>query len=325
MGGGGQTMGRSTPEANPQPMTGRSFDPGLGRVHNGGMSQPPLTVYYSPAYAVDGKMETVSKSKLVAGLIEAGEAGEVWLEAPKPATRRELELIHEAEYVRHTLEDEGAFLEVGPWSRPLLDSILASTGGMRDAVKEALKNGRSGSLSSGLHHARRNSGNGFCQFNGLALAALEALKKVKTVGILDLDAHAGGGTFDILGNHPQVCLADVTVNAFDSWEPTDRDRHFYVEVAQPKRYLEHVEEALNALERVDFLIYNAGMDTYEKAGGMKGITKEMILKREKRVVQWARARKIPHVFALAGGYKWGGLTLRQVAELHLETVEAFAA
>lgn len=286
---------------------------------------PPLTVFYSPAYVVEGKTETVTKSRLVAEMIEAGKAGEVWLEAPKPATRKELLLIHSAEHVRSTFEDKGTFLEVGPWSQPLLDSILASTGGMRDAVKEALKNGRSGSLSSGLHHARRNSGNGFCQFNGLALAALEALKKVKTVGILDLDAHAGGGTFDILGNHPQVCLADVTVNSFDSWGPTDRDRHFYVEVAQPKRYLDHVEEALQALERVDFLIYNAGMDTYEKAGGMKGITKEMILKREKRVVQWARARKIPHVFALAGGYKWDGLTLQQVAELHLETVRAFAA
>lgn len=289
------------------------------------MSQPPLTVFYSPAYVVEGKTETVTKSKLVAGMIEAGKAGEVWLEAPKFATRQELELIHTAEHVRSTFEDKGSFLEVGAWSQPLLDSILASTGGMRDAVKEALKNGRSGSLSSGLHHARRNSGNGFCQFNGLALAALEALKKVKTVGILDLDAHAGGGTFDILGDHPQVHLADVTVNAFDSWEPTDRDRHFYVEVAQPKRYLDHVEEALVALERVDFLIYNAGMDAYERAGGMKGITKEMILKREKRVVQWARARKIPHVFALAGGYKWDGLTLQQVAELHLETVRAFAA
>jgi len=51
------------------------------------MSQPPLTVFYSPAYAVDGKMETGSKSKLVAGLIESGAAGEVWREAPKPATR----------------------------------------------------------------------------------------------------------------------------------------------------------------------------------------------------------------------------------------------
>ena len=306
-------------------MTGGGFDGAAAHRHNTLMPPPPLTVFYSPAYVVEGKIETVTKSKLVAEMIEAGKAGEVKLEAPKLATRKELELIHTPEYVRSTFEDKSAFLELGSWSQPLLDSILASTGGMRDAVKEALKNGRSGSLSSGLHHARRNSGNGFCQFNGLALAALEALKKVKNVGILDLDAHAGGGTFDILGDHQQVYLADVTVNSFDSWEPSDPARHFYVEVDSPKDYLGHVVAALHSLERVDFLIYNAGMDTYEKAGGMKGITKDIIRKREKLVVQWARARKIPHIFALAGGYKWGGLTLAQVAELHVETVKAFAA
>jgi acetoin utilization deacetylase AcuC-like enzyme len=285
----------------------------------------PLTVFYSPAYVVDGKAETVTKAALVAEMIAAGKAGEVRLEAPRFATRKELEAIHSPEHVRSTFEDKGSFLEVGAWSQPLLDSILASTGGMRDAVKAALRDGRSGSLSSGLHHARRGAGNGFCQFNGLALAALEALKEVRTVGILDLDAHAGGGTFDILGDHKRVFLVDVTVNSFDSWEPTDARRHFYVEVDDPRGYLGHVEDGLHALESVDFLIYNAGMDAYEKAGGMKGITKEMIRSREKMVLQWARARKIPHIFALAGGYKWGGLTLRQVAELHLETVRAFAA
>jgi len=51
-----------------------------------------------------------------------------------------------------------------------------------------------GSLSSGLHHARRTHGAGFCTFNGLALAALTALE-VLTAGaqrvlILNLDAHA---------------------------------------------------------------------------------------------------------------------------------------
>ena len=163
------------------------------------MSQPPLTVFYSPTYVVEGKTETVTKSKLVAEMIEAGKAGEVWLEAPKLATRKELELIHTPEHVRSTFEDKGSFLEVGPWSQPLLDSILASTGGMRDAVKEALKNGRSGSLSSGLHHARKNSGNGFCQFNGLALAALEALKKDRG------DVAFGDGAND--ATHAQVPLA----------------------------------------------------------------------------------------------------------------------
>ena len=288
------------------------------------MPSAPLVVFYSSAYVVKGKSETVTKSGVVAELIAAGQAGAVQLRAPKPVTRKELEAIHAPAYVRSTFEEKESFLEVGPWSQELLGSILASTGGMRDAVNEALLHGRSGSLSSGLHHARRAAGNGFCQFNGLALAALEALKEVGRVGILDLDAHAGGGTFDILGDDERVSLADVTVNGFDSWEPTVPARHFYVDVGDPRTYLYEVERALRHLEPVEFLIYNAGMDTFEKAGGMKGITKEIIRKREQRVVQWARQRKVPYIFALAGGYTWGGLTLEQVAELHLETVKAFA-
>lgn len=289
------------------------------------LSPEPLTVFFAPSYVVSHGIETTTKSGVVARLIEEGRAGDVRLRAPKPATHDELELIHSSAYVRRTFGDTRRLLEVGPWSQPALDSILASTGGMRDAVKEALRAGRSGSLSSGLHHARRNSGKGFCQFNGLALAALEALRQVGTVGILDLDAHAGGGTFDILGHDPRVYLADVTVCPFDTWVPSDSARHHYVEVEDPLAYLASVDEALGALDHVDFLIYNAGMDAFEDAGGLSGITRDIICQRERRVVQWARARKIPHVFALAGGYQWGGLTLEELAGLHLETVKAFAA
>ena len=306
-------------------MTGGSFDTPSVVRYNPGVPALPLTVFYSPAYVVEGRMETVTKARLVAERLEAGAAGAVVLRAPCPADRRELATVHTAEHIRSTFEDEGAFLEVGPWSRPLLDSILASTGGMRDAVGVALREGRAGSLSSGLHHARRGSGYGYCQFNGLALAAVEALKHVRTVGILDLDAHGGGGTFDILGADPRVVLADVSVHDFDSWEPQDPSRHHYAHVTRPARYLDAVDVALDFLRPVDLLIYNAGMDVYEKAGGLKGLGRDIVVERERRVVAWARARGIPHLFALAGGYKWGGLTLAQVADLHVETVKAFAA
>ena len=95
-------------------------------------------------------------------------------------------------------------------------------------------------------------------------------------------------------------------------------------VTNPERYLEETDKALAFLEGIDFLIYNAGMDTYEKAGGLKGITRAIIKARESRVVAWAKARRIPMIFALAGGYKWGGLSLEQIAELHLETIKAVA-
>jgi acetoin utilization deacetylase AcuC-like enzyme len=156
------------------------------------------------------------------------------------------------------------------------------------------------------------------------LAALEALQHVAKVGILDLDAHAGGGTFDILQDHPQVYLADVTVSPFDDWKPKYPERHFYQTVDDPEDYLPQVALALKHLEGIKFLIYNAGMDTHEKAGGLRGINTHLIQQREELVVAWARQRQIPHIFALAGGYTWSGLTIQEVAQLHLETIKAFS-
>ncbi len=285
----------------------------------------PLRVFYSEDYAVGEGLETVTKSKLLAKMITDGKVSGVELVAPKLATEEELMLIHSPEYVEGVMSGKLKNLAAGVWSKKLLKSILATTGGMRDATNEALRNGRSGSFSSGLHHARADAGMGFCTFNGLALAALEALKKVKSVGILDLDAHCGGGTANILKTNKRVRLADVSVCSYDSWTPTAKSRHFIEVVDKPKSYLASVRKALKTLEGVEFLIYNAGMDTHEKAGGMSGITLDVIKEREALVVEWAQERKVPIVFALAGGYTWSGLTLKEVAELHLETVRAFNA
>ena len=283
----------------------------------------PLRVFYSDDYAVDEKLETVSKSKLLAEMITAGAVPGVELVAPKLATEEELLRIHSLEYVHSVLTGGLKYLAAGFWSKELLQSILATTGGMRDAVFEAFRNGRSGSLSSGLHHASTNNGKGFCTLNGLALAALVALEKVGEVGILDLDAHCGGGTADILKKNKKVRLADVSVCSYDAWTPIAKSRHFFEVVDRPGRYIAKVREALKALEGVEFLIYNAGMDTHEKAGGLDGITLDIIKEREALVVEWARERNVPIIFALAGGYTWSGLTLKEVAELHLETVKAF--
>lgn len=200
-------------------------------------------------------------------MIAAGEAGPVHLFKPEPATSEELRTIHSAEYVDSVLDGTVGCLEFGPWSPEGVASVLASTGGMRDAVKEALRVERSGSLSSGLHHAQRAHGNAYCTFNGLALAALEGLKHVDTVGILDLDAHFGGGTADILGENDRVALADVSVNQFDRWVPIDEDRHFIAFVEKPHEYLNAVRRSFVVLEGTDLLIYDAGMDAHEHAGG----------------------------------------------------------
>ncbi len=284
-----------------------------------------VNIYYSDEYALATGLETVTKSAEVAAAIVADPALAVRLVAPAPATRDELRAIHEDSYLRTVFAAGPGELPTGPRTPELRRSLLASTGGMRDAVAEALRAGRSGSLSSGLHHARRGSGEGFCTLNGLALGALRALHDVSSVGILDLDAHFGGGTFEILGEHPQVRLADVSVNGYDQWEPTAPARHHVELVADAAGYLDAVSRALQTLEGVRCLLYNAGMDVHERAGGIKGLTTEVVRRREALVFGWARARRVPIAFALAGGYRWGGLTLAQVAALHLETVRACAA
>ena len=283
-----------------------------------------LRIYYSKDYALATGLETVTKSAHVAAAIAAEPALGVELVAPAPATREELKAIHGAAYLKEVFAVAPGQLATGPRTAALRTSLLASAGGMRDAVTEALRAGRSGSLSSGLHHARRDSGQGFCTLNGLALGALHALRSVASVGILDLDAHFGGGTFDILGEHPQVRLADVSVNDYDEWTPTHPARHHVELVADPADYLAATARALVALEGVRCLLYNAGMDVHERAGGIKGVTTELVRRREALVFGWARSRRIPVAFALAGGYAWGGLKLPEIARLHLETVRACA-
>jgi acetoin utilization deacetylase AcuC-like enzyme len=56
------------------------------------------------------------------------------------------------------------------------------------------------------HHAHRNKPGGFCIFNNVAIAALYALavKGLKRVAVIDIDAHHGDGTEDILQNHEGV-------------------------------------------------------------------------------------------------------------------------
>ena len=107
-------------------------------IMNCSILKRPLRIFYSDDYAVDERLETVSKSKLLAEMITDGAVPGVDLVAPKLATEEELLRIHSLEYVHGVLTGELKYLAAGLWSKELLQSILATTGGMRDAVFEAL-------------------------------------------------------------------------------------------------------------------------------------------------------------------------------------------
>ena len=97
---------------------------------------------------------------------------------PDPLTWDQVAQVHDLGYIlavqtgfpRGLAESQGFSWDGGLW--PM---VLASNGGAVAAGLATLENGVAGSLSSGLHHARCGSGAGFCTFNGLAIAAREAL------------------------------------------------------------------------------------------------------------------------------------------------------
>ena len=276
-----------------------------------------LPIFWNPDYVRVGDVETRTKSGPLAKILATGEIPNIKIISPRPVSRADLLEIHEENYVDKLMNDDPA----------LALSILASTGGVLAALDAMFSHGRAGSLSSGLHHAKRASDEGLCYINGLALAALRAITKhgLNKVGVLDLDAHCGGGTFQLVGENEKVVLADVGCNSYDSWMPNS-DRHHLEIIGNADEYLDAVKRALTHLDGVGALIYNAGMDPFEgcSTGGVRGITREVLAERERLVAQWCEDTQTPAMFVLAGGYKGPNLDLDGVARLHLFTISEFA-
>jgi acetoin utilization deacetylase AcuC-like enzyme len=144
-------------------------------------------------------------------------------------------------------------------------------------------------------------------FNGLVLAARAALDAgARTVLILDLDAHCGGGTHELIHGNERIWQMDVSVNAFDRYEPLGNNQ--LEMVYDGSRYLPTIERKLTWLEReaprFDICLYNAGMDPFWgcEIGGMQGVTQKVLRDREAAVFSWCRMRNVPSAFVLAGGY-----------------------
>jgi acetoin utilization deacetylase AcuC-like enzyme len=163
----------------------------------------------------------------------------------------------------------------------------------------------------------------------LVIAAREALTAgAQSVLILDLDAHCGGGTRSMIQGDPRIWQVDVAVNSYDSYESSD---HAWLEIARNGAdYLPTVDRRLNALDRrglrFDLCLYNAGMDPHENCptGGMSGITRDVLSRRERMVFDWCLGRRLPIAFVLAGGYVGPRLDEAGLIDLHRLTVSSAA-
>ena len=290
-----------------------------------------IDIFYNKHYvAAKEAFDTTRKSKDIAEKIGLNN-----LKDPKHAVNLAIHGIHEAhspEYVESLITGEPDWLagsNAFDWDEGIWEMAVNSTAGILAACETVIsamsKLPRaewyphiiSGSLSSGLHHARTDQGSGYCTVNGLAVAA--NLLKDQTIVILDFDAHCGGGTVSMLRDlkiDERVHQYDISTNMFDSYEADDT--HHITIATTDEEYLTDVETTLAYFidwENTDLILYNAGVDPYPE------ISHDTLQKRDEAVFNKTATQGTPCVFVLAGGYTQAQ-TAESLAESHLNTINA---
>lgn len=236
----------------------------------------------------------------------------------------ELQRAHAPEYVRAVLEgtlDPGIQRRIGlPWSETLARRSRATVGGSLAAARQALRDGFSGQLAGGTHHAHRDFGSGYCVFNDLAVAALTLLdlEEVARVAVIDLDVHQGDGNAALLTGRPDAFVLSLHGEKNFPFRKVPSD----LDIALPdgtddRSYLRTLAGALDAVAgfRPDLVLYLSGADPLrnDKLGRLD-LTFEGLAERDRLVLEFCRRRAIPVSLAIGGGY----------ADPITDSVEAYA-
>lgn len=277
----------------------------------------PVPIVYHPDYVTplpDGHRFPMPKFGVLRDLlVDGGVAGQGQFVTPTPATRAQLELVHEPGYIdaftAGTLSRD-AVRRIGlPWSEGLVKRTITAVGGTIRTAELALEHGLACNTAGGTHHAHRGFGSGFCVFNDLAVAAATLLERtaVQRVLILDLDVHQGDGTAAIFADEPRVFTWSVHCekNFPCRKMPSDLDTPLEAGVGD-ERYLAVLRGLLPVvLERVepDLVLYDAGVDVHadDKLGRL-ALTDAGLSARDRLVLSGCRDRVIPVAAVIGGGY-----------------------
>jgi len=137
---------------------------------------------------------------------------------PRPASADEIERFHTADYVgrvEHLSEVGYGSIDYGdtPAYPGVYDASAAVVGAALEGL-ERVMNGdcyRTFQPIGGLHHARRNTGAGFCVFNdcGVVIDTLREKYGIRRVAYVDIDVHHGDGLYYPYESDPEVFVADI--------------------------------------------------------------------------------------------------------------------
>ena len=275
-----------------------------------------MRVSYSPGYQVDlpaghpfpmGKFAALHAILLSEGLIGPDDVAE-----PSEAAWADLLQAHTPDYLerlrRGTL-DRKAERRLGlPWSRALVRRSRLAVQGTLNAARMALEDGIAANLAGGTHHAFADFGEGFCVLNDMAVAVrvLQREGKVRRALVVDLDVHQGNGTAALFADDPSVFTFSLhgERNFPFNKERSSLDVGLEDGVGDDE-YNAVLAQHLPTLSAScpDLVLYLAGVDPV--AGdryGRLALSAEGIARRDRQMLEWARAAGLPLVLLMSGGY-----------------------
>jgi len=194
----------------------------------------------------------------------------------------------------------------------VLKPMKYATGGTILGCQLAMEYGWAMNLSGGYHHAKSESGGGFCFFADIPIAVYKLFKENPELSIMivDFDAHQGNG-------YASIFRDDTRIHVFDVYNeeiyPYDVETKRYIEFEYPvksyiedRKYLSLLEGELGGAmvkSKPNLIVYNAGTDVLRGDPlGCMSISGDGIVKRDEIVFRNALNNKIPIVMVLSGGY-----------------------
>ena len=270
---------------------------------------------------------TVLRNRIEQTLVPEGRCK---LVLPPAATDEQLLRVHSQRYLDVIKSGNLTAVEqrrIGfPWSLKMVERSRRSTGASIAAGRSAAKRGVAVNLAGGTHHSFADSGQGFCVFNDVCVAArtLQAEGIAKHVLVIDLDVHQGNGTASITKPDSTIYSFSMHCSKNYPFKKTEGDLDLALPPATEDQY--YLDQMHLGLQRAtsefdaDFVFYLAGADPFvDDRLGLLSLSKAGLRARDEGVLSFFRERDVPVAIAMAGGY---ADRIEDIVDIHYATVEA---